>query len=58
MPPISLIDKRKTRLCFTELNTLYFFWIPGVIHAVLVIGAQDRDRQNKRIIDAIKNQNK
>jgi hypothetical protein len=42
------------------LNLILYIlgWIPGVIHAVLVISAQDKDRQNKKVIEAIKNQNK
>jgi uncharacterized membrane protein YqaE (UPF0057 family) len=57
-PPLALLIRGKLGSVLLNLILYILGWIPGVIHAVLVISAQDKDRQNKKVIEAIKNQNK
>lgn len=57
-PPLALLIRGKLGSVLLNLVLWCLGGIPGIIHAILVISSQDKDNQNKRVIKAIKNQNK
>lgn len=57
LPPLAVLSCGKlTQFLFNCILTL-FFYIPGVIHAVLVVNQYQADQRNKKLIKAIQ-QNK
>jgi uncharacterized membrane protein YqaE (UPF0057 family) len=57
-PPLALLLRGKIGSVILNILLCIFGWVPGIIHAILVISSQDRDKQNKKIIEAIKNSTK
>jgi uncharacterized membrane protein YqaE (UPF0057 family) len=57
-PPLALLIRGKLGSVLLNIILCLFGYIPGVIHAVLVIRAQDEANNNKKIIKAIKEQDK
>lgn len=57
-PPLALLIRGKLGSVLLNIILYLFGYIPGLIHAILVISAQDEDNNNKKIIKAIKEQDK
>jgi uncharacterized membrane protein YqaE (UPF0057 family) len=56
LPPVAVLMVGKPGQALLNLVFCLFFWIPGIIHALLVVNAAMADRRNQAVIDAIKEQ--
>lgn len=58
LPPVAILLKGKPiQACINFLLCL-LFWIPGVIHAIMVVNNANNAKRHKQTIKAIKNSNK
>jgi uncharacterized membrane protein YqaE (UPF0057 family) len=57
-PPLALLIRGKLGSVLLNIILCLFLYIPAVIHAILVIRAQDEENNNRKIIQAIKEQDK
>ena len=55
LPPVAvLLCGKPVQFVLNILLTL-FFWIPGVIHAILVVNSHLADKRTDKIVTAMKN---
>jgi uncharacterized membrane protein YqaE (UPF0057 family) len=54
LPPLAVLLCGKPIQAVLNLFLTICFWIPGVIHAFMVVGSRNADKRNDRLIDAIK----
>lgn len=57
LPPLAVLLCGKPIQFFLNLLLCLFFWIPGVIHAILVVHSHLEDKRTEKLIQAI-NKNK
>jgi uncharacterized membrane protein YqaE (UPF0057 family) len=53
-PPLAVLLKGKPIQALLNCVFSLFFWIPGVIHALLVINKSDADKRHNEMIQAVK----
>jgi len=58
LPPLAVLLCGKPIQAVLNLFLTICFWIPGVIHAFMVVGSRNADKRNDRLIDAIKQKDK
>jgi len=54
VPPLAVLLCGKPLLAALNLLLTLFFWIPGVIHALMVINGHKADQRNAQVIQAIR----
>ena len=54
LPPLAVLLCGKPMQFLLNIILTLFFWIPGVIHAILVVNSHLADKRTNRIIDATK----
>lgn len=54
LPPIALLTVGKWGQAILNIFLCLFFWIPGVIHAVLVVNKFYADRRHQEMVGALK----
>ena len=54
LPPLAVLIKGKPVQALVNLVLTAFFWVPGVIHAILVINKADADRRHAELLAATK----
>ena len=54
LPPLAVLLCGKPIQAVLNLFLTICFWIPGVIHAFMVVGSRNADKRNDRLIDALK----
>jgi uncharacterized membrane protein YqaE (UPF0057 family) len=54
LPPVAVLLCGKPIQFFLNLLLTILGWIPGVIHAILVVNSHLADKRTERIIDATK----
>lgn len=54
LPPLAVLMKGKPIQAALNLLLTLLGWIPGIIHAVLVVNAANADARNKRLERAIR----
>ncbi len=54
LPPIAVLLSGKPIQALVNFLLCFLFWIPAVIHAMLVVHDHYEDRRTKRIVRAIK----
>ena len=54
LPPPAVLFCGKPIQAVINLLLTMALWIPGVIHAFMVVGARNADKRNDRLIDALK----
>ena len=52
LPPLAVLLKGKLVQALVNLVLTAFFWVPGVIHAILVINKADADRRHAELLAA------
>ncbi len=57
LPPVAVLLSGKPIQAFVNFFLCFLFWIPAVIHALLVVRDHHDDRRARRIIRAIKTSN-
>jgi len=58
LPPLAVLLCGKPITALLNLLLTLLFWIPGVIHAWLVINAHYADKRNDKLIHAMEKQQK
>ena len=53
LPPLAVLSCGKPFQAIVNIVLTVFFWIPGVVHALLVVHGYHEDRRTERLIDAI-----
>ncbi len=52
-PPLAVLMLGKPVQALLNLLLTAFFWVPGIIHAVVLIGEHNADRRNRELIRAL-----
>ena len=55
LPPVAVISTGRIGAFFLSLLLTLVFWIPGMIHAFMVVNRYYADRRNEDLISAMKN---
>lgn len=58
LPPVAVFLCGKPVQGFLNILLTLMFWIPGVIHAILVVNTHLADKRTDRIVDAMKESGK
>jgi uncharacterized membrane protein YqaE (UPF0057 family) len=53
LPPLAVLLCGKPLQALLNLLLTLCFWVPGVVHAILVVHAHLEDKRTGRIVDAI-----
>ena len=53
-PPIAVLLKGKPIQALLNIVLCCLCWIPGIIHAVMVVNSANADKRTDRIVEAIK----
>ena len=56
LPPLAVLLCGKPVQFLLNIVLTLFFWIPGVIHAILVVNSHLADKRTDKIVKAIKQQ--
>ena len=54
LPPVACLMANRKSAAMLNVALTLCFWIPGVIHAILVVNAADADRRNKELVGAMR----
>lgn len=55
IPPLAILSCGKPGQFLMNIILTIFFYVPGVIHAVLVVNNYKADKRNEKLIQAIQN---
>jgi uncharacterized membrane protein YqaE (UPF0057 family) len=58
LPPVAVLLKGKPFQAILNLILTLFLWIPGIIHAILVINKSESDKRHSEMVQAIKDSQK
>ena len=53
LPPVAVLLCGKPFQALINLFLTLFLWIPGMIHAILVVNGKNADKRNEKLVDAI-----
>lgn len=53
LPPLAVLLCGKPFQAILNIFLCVAFWVPGVVHALLVVNAHLADKRNQELIDAI-----
>lgn len=53
LPPLAVLMKGKPGQAGLNLILCLFGWIPGIIHALLVVSQVKADQRTQKVVDAI-----
>lgn len=56
LPPLAVLLCGKPFQAVINLGLTLLFWIPGVIHAMLVVSSHHADQRNQRVINEMRRQ--
>ncbi len=54
LPPVAVLTTGRIGALILNIVLCLFFWIPGVIHAILVTNDYYADRRNNKLVRAVK----
>ena len=54
LPPLAVLLCGKPIQAVISILLTMCLWIPGVIHAILVVNAKNADKRNDRLIEAVR----
>ena len=54
LPPLAVLLKGKPFQAVVNVFLTMLFWVPGMIHAILVVNAANADERTKRLEQAIR----
>ena len=54
LPPVAVLLCGKPIQAVLNLFLTMALWIPGVVHAFMVVSARNADKRTNRLIDAVK----
>ena len=53
LPPVAVLSCGKPLQFLLNLLLTLCFWVPGMVHAILVVSAHLEDRRTERVVRAI-----
>ena len=53
-PPLAVLLLGRPFSALLNLVLTCFFWVPGIIHAVVLIGEKNADRRNRELVRALR----
>lgn len=56
LPPLAVLLCGKPFQAILSIGLTLLFWIPGVLHAMLVVSSHHADKRNQRIVDEMRRQ--
>lgn len=56
LPPAAVLMCGKPVTFLLNIPLTLLGWIPGVIHAIVVVNSHEADKRNKKVVRAINNQ--
>ena len=56
LPPLAVLLCGKPFQAIINIVLTLFLWIPGIIHAMLVVSSHHADKRNQRVIDEMRRQ--
>ena len=54
LPPLAILLCGKPGQFILNVILTFIGWVPGVIHALIVVSSSEADRRNKMLIEAVK----
>lgn len=54
LPPLAVLLTGKPVQALLNLVLTAFLWVPGVVHAILVVNGHHADRRNRALIEALR----
>lgn len=54
LPPVAVLMCGKPMQAVLNLFLTFLLWVPGAIHAILVVSSYQADKRNERLIEATK----
>jgi uncharacterized membrane protein YqaE (UPF0057 family) len=54
LPPVAVLLKGKPLQAALNLLLTLCFWIPGMIHAILVVNNANAEKRNRKLVKAIR----
>ena len=54
LPPLAVLLCGKPIQAVISILLTLCLWIPGVIHAILIVNAKNADKRNDRLIEAVR----
>ena len=58
LPPVAVLLKGKPGQAVLNLILTLCFWVPGVIHAILVVNNANADKRNDKLVKEIRKSNR
>lgn len=58
LPPLAVLFCGKPIQALLNIVLTLLGWIPGIIHACLVVSSHQADKRNQRVIDELRRQGK
>lgn len=53
LPPVAVLLKGKPMQALLNLLLTLCFWVPGIIHAILVVNKADADKRHREMMRAM-----
>ena len=54
LPPLAVLLTGRPFQALLNLVLTLFLWVPGVVHAILVVNSYHADRRNRELIEALR----
>lgn len=54
LPPVAVLFLGKPVQAILNLVLTLFFWLPGIIHAILVINHHNAEKRHKETLEALR----
>lgn len=56
LPPLAVLLCGKPFQAIISIGLTFLFWIPGVIHACLVVSSHHADKRNQQVVNELRRQ--
>jgi uncharacterized membrane protein YqaE (UPF0057 family) len=53
LPPVAVLMTRPKQIILNIILCIVC-WVPGVIHALIVVGSYEADKRNEKLVEAIR----
>lgn len=54
LPPVAVLLCRKPVQALLNVLLTLCLWVPGIIHAILVVNSHNADKRNEKLIAAVR----
>lgn len=56
LPPLAVLMCGKPFQAIISIGLTLLFWVPGIIHAMLVVSSHHADKRNQQIVNELRRQ--